>query len=86
MPAVLGKSSTAIPGISIDLETVETNIVIFDIAGTGHSGSEICSRLKDNGVIASSFGKRIRMVTHCDVSARDVDTAVMTLESVLKQN
>lgn len=82
----LAEGIAAIPGISIDLETVETNIVIFDISGTGRSGAEICSGLKENGIIASSFGKRIRMVTHCDVSTDDVDAAVKALENVLHSN
>ena len=81
----LAEGIAAIPGITIDLETVETNIVIFDVAGTGHSGAEICSRLKEAGVLASGFGKRIRMVTHCDVTTADVDAAVAALSEVLKE-
>lgn len=80
---LLAEGMSAIPGISIDLETVETNIVIFDISDTGRTAADICSALKENGILASGFGKRIRMVTHCDVSARDIGTAVDRLKAVL---
>ena len=66
----------AIPGIALDVETVETNIVIFDIAETGRTSGEICAGLKEKGILASGFGPRIRMVTHCDVSSDDIETVI----------
>lgn len=75
----LAEGIAAIPGISLDLETVETNIVIFDVSATGVSSGEICSRLKGRGILASGFGTRIRMVTHCDIDAADVDRALAAL-------
>ncbi len=72
-----------IPGISIAVERVVTNIVIFDITGTGKTSAEICSDLKDNGILAIGFGNAIRMVTHCDVSAADVDTTIERIATLL---
>ena len=68
-----------INGIEIDVEKAVTNIVIFDIAGTGKTSAEIVTRLTENGILAIGFGNLIRMVTHCDVSADDVETAINTL-------
>lgn len=73
-----------LPGISIDPGTVVTNIVIFDIARTGRSVDEICSGLRNYGVLASGFSNSIRMVTHRDVSADDVAAAVDALGRVLE--
>ena len=72
-----------IPGIDLDAETVETNIVIFDIAGTGRTSDQIRGELKEKGILASGFGTRIRMVTHCDVSAKDIDATTGALQTIL---
>lgn len=68
----LAEGVANIKGISIDLEKVATNIVIFDISGTGKNSTEICSQLKEQGILAIGFGSLIRMVTHCDVSQDDI--------------
>lgn len=79
----LAEGLAAIAGIAIDVERVVTNIVIFDITGTGKTSAEICSRLKDNGILAIGFGNAIRMVTHCDVSAAEIDTTLAAMSAVL---
>ena len=66
------------------LNTVVTNIVIFNIAGTGKSWDEICDQLKEKEVLAIGWGKSIRMVTHCDVSSADVEAAIGGLAEVIK--
>ena len=76
----------AIPGIALDVETVETNIVIFDVSGTGRSSTDICTGLKENGILASGFGSRIRMVTHLDATLADVELTIATLNQVVRQN
>ncbi len=83
---VLAEGIAGIPGIAIDIETVETNIVIFDIAGTGRTAGEICDALKEKGVLASGFKSRIRMVTHLDVSRADIERTVVALDQVLTQS
>lgn len=74
----------AIPGIALDVETVETNIVIFDVSGTGRTSGDICTALKENGILASGFGSRIRMVTHLDASSKDVETTISTLSRIVR--
>lgn len=71
-----------IDDIAIDVAKVVTNIVIFDISGTGKTSAEIVATLKDNGILAIGFGNLIRMVTHCDVSAEDIGRTVRTLMTV----
>jgi len=54
---------------------VETNIVIFTLR-PGVSGNEYLERLREKGVLCTSFGgSRIRMVTHLDVSDEDTERA-----------
>ena len=80
---LLAEGLAALPGVKIDPEKVVTNIVIFDVAGTGMSADAICARLKEQGVLASGFGSSIRMVTHYDVSRSDIERALRELRSVL---
>jgi len=80
---LLAEGLAALPGVKIDPEKVVTNIVIFDVAGTGMSADAICMRLKEQGVLASGFGSSIRMVTHYDVSRSDIERALRELRSVL---
>ena len=80
---LLAEGLAALPGVKIDPEKVVTNIVIFDVAGTGMSADTICMRLKEQGVLASGFGSSIRMVTHYDVSRSDIERALSELRAVL---
>lgn len=81
----LADGLSEVPGVSIDVGTVATNIVIFDISGTGYESYKLCSLLRDEGVLAIGFGKMIRMVTHYDVSRQDIKTAVDALRSVIQK-
>ena len=54
-------------GVEIDLDAVETNIVIFRLTG-GRSAAELTARLKARGVLMSAVGQNsMRLVTHLDV-------------------
>lgn len=79
----LAEGLAEIRGIKIDVERVVTNIVIFDITGTGMTSADICERLKERGILAIPFGSAIRMVTHCDVSTKDIETALDRLREIL---
>lgn len=75
----LAEGIVTIKGIEIDVETVETNIVIFDIAGTGKNAADIVAALRDKGVLAIGFGSKIRLVTHLEITDHDIE---YTIESI----
>lgn len=81
----LAEGLAELPGIRIDPEKVATNIVIIDVADTGKTGDAICAELREGGVLAIGFGTSIRMVTHCDVSRADIETALREFRGVLEQ-
>ena len=61
-------------GLSIDLNTVQTNIVIFDVKSIGKTAEQVALLMEDKGVKCSQFGEyRIRLVTHHGISTSDVD-------------
>jgi threonine aldolase len=63
------------PG-SVDPDTVETNIVFVDPGTAGGTALEVAARLRDEGVLVTVVAGKVRMLTHLDVSAEDVDKAV----------
>jgi threonine aldolase len=72
-----------IPGISIDPRAAETNILIFDISGTGLSTAEFSARLKSRGVLFNGVNAReMRIVTHYDVDRAGCERALEAIEQV----
>ena len=66
---LLAHGLAAIPGITLDPEAVQTNILIFDVSGTGLGSKIFSERLQERGVLANPVGPAtLRMVTHFDVS------------------
>jgi threonine aldolase len=61
---------------ALDPARVETNIVFVDVAGTGHQELEWQRRLAANGVLATMVSGKVRMLTHCDITAADVEAAL----------
>jgi threonine aldolase len=65
---LLAEALSHTEGVAIDLDTVETNIVIFRLTGS-ITAPELAARLKARGVLASAVGPRsMRLVTHMDVN------------------
>ena len=82
----LAEGVAELPGVRVDPESVQTNIVIFDVKATGLAADEICSRVRaSHGVLCSGFGDSIRMVTHYDVTRGDIDIALDALRRVSEE-
>jgi len=82
---LLAERIARVPGIALDPATVHTNIVIFDIAGTGLTTDEFTARLEARGVLSGGVGgSRMRVVTHYDVSREDCERAAEILEEVFQ--
>ncbi len=63
-------------GFHIDLPSVQTNIVIIDIAKTGKKPAEILARLKSKKVLLTEMtNTKIRAVMHLDVTMDQVEKA-----------
>lgn len=73
-------------GFAIDLSTVQTNIVIFDVSRMGIKADAFLTKLKKAGILASSFGEyRVRMVTHHGITSVEIAKVIETLHSLLKK-
>ena len=69
--------------LSLEPSQVDTNIVIFRVAGDGETANEFCRRLKEQGVWMLPFSKHhVRAVTHMDVSLDECRTAGQIVQQV----
>jgi threonine aldolase len=83
---LLARGLAQIRGLKIDPERVQTNILVFDIAGTGQTTAEFSAKLKHRGVLASGLNAReMRMVTHKDVSSADCETALGATREAVRE-
>ncbi|HWF80515.1 MAG TPA: threonine aldolase family protein [Streptosporangiaceae bacterium] len=64
-----------LPG-SVDPSTVATNIVFVDVAGTGRTPAEWTAKLAAEGLLTTVVAGRVRMLTHRDVDAADIASAL----------
>ena len=69
----LAEGLAGIPGHAVDLETVQTNIVRYDVSGTGMSSAQYVALLGEEGIRASDLPPAgIRLVTHRHINAGDI--------------
>jgi threonine aldolase len=79
---LLAEALAHVEGVVIDPDAVETNIVIFRLAGE-RSAAELVTRLKARGVLVSAVGPdAIRLVTHLDVNRA---ACVMAVEALAEE-
>ncbi|GGA60546.1 threonine aldolase [Edaphobacter acidisoli] len=80
---LLAEAVAGLPGVEIDLECVQTNIVIFSLCD-GDAGAFVAA-LKQRGVLASAIGPHaVRFVTHYDVSREACERAAGIASELLR--
>ena len=61
----------------VDVGSVETNIVVIELAATPLDSAAVAASCRADGVLVSAFGpRRVRLVTHLDVDDAAVDRAI----------
>jgi threonine aldolase len=77
----LAEGLAEIPGVKIDPSIVETNIVIFDV----HDAQALVRTLAGEVDLSTAgAGRRVRAVTHLDVSRADVEHALGAIRAALQ--
>ncbi len=80
----LAEGIAHIPGLSIDVSKVRTNIIYFDIASERITAGKLQTDLEKRGVKALATGpRRFRMVTHYGISAMDIRMTLKVLEELV---
>ena len=79
----LAAALAELPGVRIDPNHIETNIVVFDIGETRRTADEVLAALKAAGLLLVPFSKTtLRAVTHLDVSSEQIEQACAILKKV----
>jgi len=72
-------------GLAVDMKTVQTNIVVFDVSATGMTSFDICGRLAEHSVLASGISpQQVRFVTHRDVNRAGCERALTAMREVVE--
>lgn len=79
----LAEGLAGLKGVSINLETVQTNILFFNYASPKGDAAWAAQALSARGVRCLALGTRVRMVTHRDVSRAMVERALVVSREVL---
>jgi threonine aldolase len=79
----LAQQLNAIPGISVLLRTVQTNIVRVNVAGLGVPAATVAAKLAERNVLVlAPAADALRWLTHRQVTAADVDEAAEVMAKV----
>jgi threonine aldolase len=81
----LARGLAELPGIAVDADRVETNIVIFDVRGTGLTAEEFNRRAERFGIRFTVLGPTLaRAVLHLDVPTDGVERALSAARAALR--
>jgi threonine aldolase len=84
----LAEGIAEIEGLSIDIATVQTNIIYFDLDINRLSVKDLLARLEKKGIKLLCTGRpaRFRIVTHYGIEAEDIDTTLAALKDVMQES
>ena len=75
-----------IDGLSVDPESIQTNIVFFEVDEDLGTAADLIAALNRNGVLVSYPGKQsIRMVTHRHIAPEDIEEALSRTSAAVRE-
>jgi len=81
----LAEGLAEIPGLAINLDRVQTNIVIFELTSDRLTPAELEARLGERGVKLLTIGGRgLRAVIHYGIEADDIEVALAVVREVME--
>jgi threonine aldolase len=73
-----------LPGLSVDMNLVQSNIVRFELYTERLSVDDLLAGLRERGVLMGGMGgKLVRAVTHYGIGEDDIDRAVQAIRETL---
>ncbi len=82
----LAQGLANIDGINVDPESIQTNIVFFEVDESLGTAADLIAALKNQGVLVSYPGKQsIRMVTHRHISPGDIEEALSRTSAAVRE-
>jgi threonine aldolase len=82
---LLAEGLATLPGIAIDLATVQTDIVIFRLADPAWSPATFMRALAERGLLIGEIGRGyLRAVTHYGITSDDIEAALEIVRETLE--
>jgi threonine aldolase len=83
---LLAERIAGLPGLELDVESVQTNIVAFRFTLEHVSPEQFMARMKERGVLISAHaGRRLRALTHYGIEQSDVLRAASAFDQTLTE-
>jgi threonine aldolase len=82
----LAEGLAELPGVAVDLEAVQSNIIIFNIAPVVEH-TQFQAAMKERGILISNYDRRgLRMVTHYMIDDAAIDAALAAAREIVLQH
>jgi threonine aldolase len=82
----LAEGIAQIPGLDVDLDTVQSDIVIFMVITEQITAAGLVAALRERGIKMSAISAtQIRAVTHYGIEAADIEATLQTMADVMEQ-
>ena len=80
----LAEAIAPLPGVTLDLDEVETNMVFFKVTHPEHSTESFLQVLQESGVRMAELGHgRVRAVVHYQIDDADIDATIEAFRKTL---
>lgn len=81
---ILGESLADISGIKVDLETIQTNMVCFDLQESGMDTYQFLPKLAEYNILGSPRPPtKVRLVTHYGISEEDIYVTIKAIKEIV---
>ncbi|XP_043695108.1 probable low-specificity L-threonine aldolase 1 isoform X2 [Telopea speciosissima] len=83
---ILAEGLNQIKGIRVDMGSVETNIIYFDVSeGSNITVEKLCQFLEKHGILVMRIGSSIRVVLHHQIAESDVQYTLSCIQQAFQQ-
>lgn len=84
---LLAEGLNSIENVQVDLDKVQTNLIMVDFSKAGLTGNELAEKMKVYGILINgSPAPVVRFATHYYISKEDVKKAVEVVNRIVKEN
>ena len=81
---ILGEGLAGIRGIQVDLETIQTNMVCFDLNKSNMNTYQFLPKLEEYNILGSPRPPtKVRLVTHYGISENDIYATIKVIKEVV---
>ena len=82
----LAKALSALPGVDVNPDEVDTNIVYFDVTKSPMNAIDVMIKMAEQGVLMLPMDEnRVRAVMHLGVDSHDIDKAIEAFSEVFTE-